>query len=331
MGAAHNPFLPAFLDGLGAAGCQVISVERAEDLARADADIVLLHWPERVFGEARSRMGVLRKIRALLGRARRAQRRGARVVWLVHNIAPHDARPMQRLIWPHLTRALARRANGFLTLSPATVDIVRRALPDLAEKPGMGLWHPAYGDAETPPDLRDAARSALGFGQARVLGYCGQIRPYKGVEELITTFRATTAPDLRLWLAGRPGSGAFAAHLRGLAAGDDRIRLDLRDLTADEFRTALGVCDVTVAPLRDYLHSGSIIHALSAGRAVLTPETAFALGLRNTLGGDWMQLYTGALTPELLESATPAPGRPDLAPFAADSIGRTATAFFRSL
>lgn len=331
MGAAHNPFLPAFLGALEAAGCQVISIDRAEDLAHVDADIVLLHWAERAFGEARSRMGVARKIRALLAGARDAQRRGARVVWLVHNIAPHDARPLQRLIWPYLTRALARRADGFITLSPGTVDSVRRALPDLAAKPGVGLWHPAYTDAETPPDLRDAARAALGFGQARVLGYCGQIRPYKGVEELITTFRAAPAPDLRLWLAGRPGSAAFAAHLRHLASGDTRIRLDLRDLGADEFRTALGVCDVTVAPLRDYLHSGSIIHALSAGRAVLTPDTPFSRALKAELGGAWLQLYTGALTPELLDAATPAPGRPDLAPFAADTVGRAASAFFSSL
>ena len=51
-----------------------------------------------------------------------------------------------------------------------------------------------------------------------------------------------------------------------------------------------------VAPFRRYLHSGSIVHALSAGRPVLTPATPFALSLAAELGRpDWLQTYAGPL------------------------------------
>ena len=52
-----------------------------------------------------------------------------------------------------------------------------------------------------------------------------------------------------------------------------------------------------VAPFRRYLHSGSIVHALSAGRPVLTPATPFATSLAAELGRpDWLQTYAGPLT-----------------------------------
>lgn len=333
-GATHNPFIHVFLKGLEDAGCDVVSLETVEACAGQTSDILLLHWAERIFGESRSRWQALTKIRSLLKSlaARPAQ---TRVVWLVHNIAPHDARPLQRLIWPHYARALARQVDGFITLSPGTVDQVRAALPALAAKPTVGLWHPAYPDADLPPDARVAARAALGWTEAQhVLGYCGQIRPYKGVEELLVTFRKTTRPDLRLLLAGRPGTVGFADWLRRVAADDSRIVLRLEDLSPAAFRAALVSCNTVVAPLRDYLHSGSIIHALSAARPVLTPATPFADSLRDLLGPDWVRTHDGPLTPSLLEAQVGLPtglAGPDLSAMAAAKVGRAAAGFFRDL
>ncbi len=336
-GATHNPFVHVFLDALRDAGCTVDSIERVEDVgAIADRapDILLLHWAERVFGESQSRLQVLTKIRSLL--AALAARPGhCRVVWLVHNLAPHDARPMQRLVWPFYLRALARQVDGFMTLSPGTVDQVRAALPALAGKPAVGLWHPAYPDAILSPNERNAARAGAGWTPDQcVLGYCGQIRPYKGVEELLTTFRATPRADLRLLFAGRPGSPAFRDWIEAEAVRDPRITLRLQDLPAPAFREALGICDVTVAPLRTYLHSGSIVHALSANRPVLTPGTPFSRSLAAELGTGWMRLYQGELTPDLLRAQTPQPANiaaPNLSAMNAARVGQAAARFFGGL
>lgn len=333
-GATHNAFVPLFLDGLAAADCEIISCETVEACATARADVLTLHWAERVFGEARSSLQALGKIRRLLTLLARRPA-GMRVVWLVHNLAPHDARPAQRLIWPPYTAALARQVDGFMTLSPATVATVRVAMPALADKPGLGLWHPAYPEAELTPAERHAARSALGWtANAHVLGYCGQIRPYKGVEDLLEVFCRCPDPRLRLLLAGRPGNAAFEQKLRTAAAADPRIVLQLQNLTGPDFRSALGVCDTVVAPLRSYLHSGSILHALSAGRPVLTPDTPFAHSLADLLGPAHVQLYDGPLTPDLLTAAArvPPPGlAAGLEVFAPNRVGAEAAAFLRSL
>jgi hypothetical protein len=87
-----------------------------------------------------------------------------------------------------------------------------------------------------------------------------------------------------------------------------------------------------VAPLRRYLHSGSIVHALSAQRPVLTPETPFATGLAAELGRpDWLQTYRGPLTPATLAGAQ-VPGVPlDLGPLTPAIAARRLKGFLDSL
>lgn len=331
-GRSHNAFISIFLDGLAANGVTVKSCNRVEDILEVEADVLLLHWAEKVFWESSSRWQVLSKMARLIASVGR-RRRAAKVVWLVHNTAPHDARTFPRMTWKPFISALGQRVDGFLTLSPGTIDTVRSTIPVMADKPTTHVWHPAYSNAMLTTEARIAARGTLGWGNNdRVLGYCGQIRPYKGVENLVRVFTATGDPDLRLYIAGRPSDSGLAKRLEEVAASDPRVTLKLMDLSSEKFRTALGVCDVTVAPLKTYLHSGSIIHSLSAARPVLTPATPFANALYDVLDPGWMRLYDGHLTPKALEYYSKVQaGLPDLSQFAPKAVGQAAVAFFRSL
>ena len=261
-----------------------------------------------------------------------------RLVWMVHNIAPHDARPFQRLVWPAYTAALARRADGFLTLAPGTVDQVRCVLPGLAAKPALGLWHPAYPNAGLAAVEQAEARRSLGFSPGElVLGYCGQISPYKGLEELVAAFGRAPTARLRLLLAGlprrdRPRADALFGVIESAARADPRIVLRLEDLTPAAFRDSLGACDVVVAPLRHYLHSGSIVHALSAGRPVLTPATPFSKSYQGLLGADWVRLYDGPLSTGFADQSAAcagSAGRP--LGTRSPAVGAAAAAFLRDL
>lgn len=336
-GARHNPFMHHFLDGLAGAGCTISDLDSIEAIeaicASGDADVILLHWAERVFGESRRGPEAIAKMWRLVRALKRRPAR-MRVAWLVHNLRPHDARPMQRLAWPFYMRGLAGQIDGVLTLSPATVAQVHEALPALAGKPVLGLHHPLYPDAVLSPEARAAARAGRGLQPGQyVLGYCGVLRPYKGLEDLIVVFRALPGQDLRLLIAGRPFRGDYAATLQRQIGGDPRILTWFANLSAEEFRTALGICDLIVAPLRDYLHSGSILHALSADRPVLTPKTPFATELCDQLGPAWLQLYQGPLAPALQAAAFQPhpPGHPDLRAFEAGFVGQQAADFLRAL
>jgi glycosyltransferase involved in cell wall biosynthesis len=313
----HNRFLPILVDALEAEGVAVASFPASRDIDLRGLDALLLHWPDKVFWEAKSS----REASWLIGRllAKLGSRpAGCRLVWMVHDLRPHDGRWFKRLAWPPYAGLLARLADGALTLSEGTRATVAAAYPALARKPLGHIWHPSYpGEALAPPAAA-AARAGFGWsGSERVFGYCGQLRPYKGVEELIRAFRSLADPDARLIVAGRPMDAGYARTLAGLADGDRRIRLLPEDLAPERFRACLGACDLVVAPFRRYLHSGSIVHGLSAGRPVLTPATPFAASLAAELGSPgWLQTYAGPLTPETLAGARRPEGALDLGPIA---------------
>ncbi len=332
----HNRFLPILLGALEEDGVRVVSFPESRDIETSGLDALILHWPDKVFWEAKGSAGAGALIARLLARLAARPRR-TKLVWMVHDLQPHDGRWFKRLAWPPYAAALARMADGAVVLSSGTRATVEAAYPALAKKPIGHVWHPAYPGEALDPAARAAARAALGWpggaeGEVRAFGYCGQLRPYKGVEDLVTAFRALEDPAARLLVAGMPRDAAIAGTLTGLAGDDPRITLRLENLSPEAFRAALGACDLIVAPFRHYLHSGSIVHALSAGRPVLTPATPFATSLAAELGRpDWLRTYEGPLTPATLAAARPPATPLDLAPLAPATAARRLRGFLETL
>lgn len=320
----HNGFIHQFLDGIAAQNCEIISCKSTEDIANAKVDVLILHWLDALFWTGHGRRKIAVDIFTFLKALRKAKRRGTKIIWVVHNLQPHGLRKERRPLWSGLVWSVSRLVDGVLTLSPKTVDTVVQALPVLKRAKMGHIWHPAYAMPEPDETVRDEARAARGLPQtACVIGYCGMIRPYKGIEELIHGFRQTTNPDLRLLVAGEPKDFAEGV-LEGLVAGDTRIQLHLGTQPIEVFNAHLASCDVFAAPLRSYLHSGSLIHGLSAGLQVLTPRTPFSSSLQDLLGQDWVHLYDGALGPDHLASLTSRrPGvTPDLSALQPNAVGK---------
>jgi glycosyltransferase involved in cell wall biosynthesis len=102
---------------------------------------------------------------------------GARVIYVCHNIIPHEKKPGDRL----LNRLGLAFVDGFIVQSKAVlkdllnlrIDAVYREVP-----------HPVY-EIFPPPIPKDKARKALAIREERVLLYFGNIRAYKGLPYLI--------------------------------------------------------------------------------------------------------------------------------------------------
>ena len=89
---------------------------------------------------------------------------------------------------------------------------------------------------------------------------------------------------------------------------DPRIDLRLGNIQENTLTEIIDVADRVVLPFKGYLHSGSLIRALSQGKVTITPETPFARNLRDELGEQWVQLYQGHLTAEHLSISVEATG-----------------------
>ena len=333
FGDHHNKFLECFLGGLQDAGCEIIDIETVRDIPTSGLDVLILHWAEKLFWEARDRWDIVVRILTLINRLKKIRPK-TKVVWMVHNLLPHETRKFKSLIWPFYIQALARNIDAALTLSPGTVPVVRENLGALKHTPIAWVWHPAYPRLCQGADTAGAARNMRGWELVHhVFGYCGQVRPYKGVEDLIDVFLLSNNSNWRLLIAGRASSPEFERILVEKAAVDPRIQLELRDMSDIEYEMAILCCDTIVAPFRTYLHSGSLVHAISVGRQVLTPKTPFSDALARQVGRDWVALYDGPLSLDILQKSEQgrAIGSPGISDFDPKRVGEQAVAALYSL
>jgi beta-1,4-mannosyltransferase len=102
----------------------------------------------------------------------------------------------------------------------------------------------------------------------------GHIKPYKGVEDLIETFKAIRDDTSRLLIVGKPINEETGNRVRAAAAGDSRIVLELCYVPDDRVQVYTNAADVVVFPFRRMHTSGSILLAMSFAKPVIAPAMA---------------------------------------------------------
>lgn len=234
-------------------------------------DILHLHWTEPYIA-GRGRISRLKAGRTLLELST-ARRLGARIVWTAHDLFRHDhtADPVERAFM----RSLYARADAVIVHCRSAADALAGELglagdgDDRVHVIPHGHYAGAYPDEIT----REGARDRLDIPEdARVFAFVGWVRPYKGVRELMEAFRLLEAPQARLVVAGRALDDAYAGRLRALAADDDRIQLRLEFLPDDDLQVYLRAADAVATPFQEIFTSGSVLLAMSFGRAVIAPR-----------------------------------------------------------
>jgi glycosyltransferase involved in cell wall biosynthesis len=136
-----------------------------------------------------------------------------------------------------------------------------------------------------------------------VITFIGLIRAYKGVPQLIQSFRAAGLPNARLVVAGMPRSSSLAQDLKDLAGSDANIRFYFEFIRPEDIQKFMRATDLVVLPYRKILNSGSAMLALSFNRPVLVPAQGALKELHQAVGPEWIRLYEGQLTPYTLEDA----------------------------
>jgi glycosyltransferase involved in cell wall biosynthesis len=274
------------------AGITPLSVSNPLFCAFNKLNVLHVHWAEQAFWSASRVKAVRLTLAALIG-ILILKLRGVKIVWSVHNLVPHEGGSKTFMQFLHLwVWTLTWLIDGFVTLSPSTINVVRESLPNLSTKPATFIWIPPHVVA-TPADAMDwRKRHAIPDG-ARLFAYIGIIRPYKGVDDLIACFSRTKDSSIRLVIAGRVTSDEKARQLETAARSDGRIILKLGHLSDSDLSEIVLASNAVVLPFRKILHSGTMIFALSCGRPVITPHGAYSNDLRNLVGAEWMLTYKG--------------------------------------
>lgn len=240
--------------------------------AQGRPDVIHLHWTEPYISGGRTDVSRIKATRTIT-ELRILRRTGTPVVWTVHDLSRHD-RPVDPLEM-RFNRHLFRLSAAVIVHCEAAREALLEALhlPASAARRVSVIPHGHYLGAYRNDVSRQAARERLGVtGEGPVFAFVGWVRPYKGVRELLLAFRTLSGDGLRLLIAGMPGSGDFAAELAALAKGDSRVTLDLGFVPDDDLQLYLNAADAIALPYREIFTSGSVLLAMSFGRAVIAPR-----------------------------------------------------------
>jgi glycosyltransferase involved in cell wall biosynthesis len=292
-----NPYQEMLYDAIRASGvdCTTVYVRRRARLgplpflvqvtsARLRGYRLLhLHWPQFA----------LRRGARLLPRASLANARlhlwalrafGIKLVWTVHNAVPHEPETVDdvavsRLLARDAAHKIVHGANGIDELAAIGADTDRTSV----------IPHGAYTGSYDEADRAESRRSLDLPESSRIVLFFGQIRPYKGLDDLLPAWDEVAA------LGSDEGGAPFLLISGKCDDATERARLgrevDVRGGRFDEGYAPpeavplyFAAADVVVLPFRQVTTSGSAVLALSLRRPIVAPRLGALRELPESVG-----------------------------------------------
>jgi beta-1,4-mannosyltransferase len=285
--------------------------------ARRSVDLLHFHWPQGYWraNDRRRVSGPVARwayLALFATRIATAKALGYDIAWTIHQVHPHDGAPSR--VDRIGARVLARASSVLIAHDAATAASARaelgRAARDVTVVP-----HGSYLGVYEPGRSRPEVRGELGIaGDRFVFLHLGDMRAYKDLAVLIAAFRSTDLPDATLVVAGTPADRDTEASLRDAAAGDPRIVLRFGFVPEVEVAELYNAADAAVVARGDGGTSGSLILALSMGKAVVAADRPSYRSLIGVDAAGWLF----------------APGDPDSLRYALERTRRTTPAELRA-
>lgn len=260
-GKRANPYVADFRAALEAAGHTVVNPPHRNPLLsllrRGNlGDVVVFNWFESI---PEFRHGVIQSWVAV-GLLLWLRLRGRRVVWMLHNKAPHAPRH------PWLNRLLrgliARWSSLIVTHARAGLDVVREHYPEALAKAHF-LDHPTKNRLGLVPD---------GVAKDYDLLIWGHVARYKGVFEFVDYLRAHPGTGLRTCIVGTCSPPSLFEELK--AACPPGVTAIHESPSFEALARYVARAHFVLVPYHteSVLSSGILMDSLSYGAAVIGPE-----------------------------------------------------------
>lgn len=200
-----------------------------------------------------------------------AKRSRAGVVYTVHNVLPHDTGDRYRSAFEQIYQI----PDALICHTEESQNQLVRDFGISTSKIWVIPHGPLSGEVENVP--QDKARDRLNLNPEIPLCLLfGFIRPYKGVEFLIESWKRIKEqePAARLILAGQPedGYGEVLLDKIGSLNLDNEIDTHFEFLSKEKLSLYIQASDVLVYPYRDITQSGAFLTGLTTGKPVVATD-----------------------------------------------------------
>ncbi len=293
-----NPYNALLYRELQKLGVEVGEYHHAKAI-QGQADLVHFHWPDGYINQT-GLAKTWQRILLLAFMVCLLKLKGSKLVWTVHNTAPHDAiRPRLSALFMHW---FIRRCDGFIFMSEANkAAFYQRYRPSEASRYAI-IPHGHYRNCYPPAVDQPGAKQQLGLNtKKKVLLFVGMIKPYKNIPGLMQAFNEAHSGDYQLVIAGTPDNADLRTELEMLKGANTRLFLHF--IPDNELNIYMSAADVVILPYKAILNSGALLLALSYNRPVIAPHMGAIIDLQKNLGMQWIYGYAGELTPACLQHA----------------------------
>jgi len=216
---------------------------------------------------------------------------GIKVVWTIHNRLSHEAQFSHLELWT--IQQLVKLVDHIIVHHQVTLSELANLYqfnPEKATVIPHGHYRTVYEEAIDPTE----ARAILGLPiTGKLYLNLGMLRPYKGIEPLLQTWR--DHPEITvnhtLLIAGKPLNDAYGQQLTRQVAGTKGAILHPGFVEEHLIPVYFSAADVVVLPFENILTSGSLLLAMSYNKPIIAPKLGSIL---ETIGkADWLLYKPG--------------------------------------
>jgi glycosyltransferase involved in cell wall biosynthesis len=248
-------------------------------------DVLHIHWLHP-FLLASSRGKTILKSVSFIGELIILKLFGIKIVWTVHNIISHETKFKSLELF--FTKLLSRLCNRIIVHSSSAKNEVIETYR-IRDSSIIVIPHGNYIDCyENVIDKAKAKKQLHLSSEDVIFLYFGQIRPYKGVLELVDAFKRLEQSQAKLLIIGKPLNNEVANDVVKKCTEDERIRTVLKFIPDDELQIYMNAADIIVQPYKNILTSGAVILAMSFGKPVIAPSIGC---IRDVLDDEGSFLY----------------------------------------
>ncbi|PSN14669.1 glycosyltransferase [filamentous cyanobacterium CCT1] len=258
-----------------------------KNLLKKNIQILHLNWIHSYL-KARNSVNSTYRFFTLFLRLTIIRLSGIKIVWTVHNLKSHEDNYspaldfLARLILTKLSKAIIVHCHVAQEKVTATFNVKPEKI--------FLIPHGNYIDLYPNEISRKVARKSLCIAaDEKIILYMGIIRPYKGICQLIESFKTIESSNkAKLIIAGKILEERDVEAISSAIKGIDNIIFKPGYVPDQEVQIYMNACDVVALPYKNILTSGAAILAMSFRKPCIAPRIGC---MEEFLGADGGFLY----------------------------------------
>ena len=190
-----------------------------------------------------------------------------KLVWTVHNVIPHEPLTSNDVF---VARYLSKNANAKIAHSTNTIKQMRGY--GLSVSNTTIIPHGTYNGVYRSRISKLQARKRLHIAKDDfTILFFGQVRPYKGIIDLILALEDLHLPNVRLVIAGKCDDERVAEQISLLQR---RVKIDFYNnfIPENDVATFFRACDLVCLPFKRITTSGSALLPMSFSKPTVLPR-----------------------------------------------------------